>query len=166
MIKVYRLAYQNQSSAYVPAVLSDMKRGFQPIRATKNSITCLTHVKYPQLWKCFACPQNVDLTISIWLYSTNIISICLYILKTKSILAFMYRNNSLTLGLYRWSLPQVFTAFGSVLIAHEHAQSRSLTWGKDRATNCYSLNITLSRWCTHQINASRIFIWNHTQLLS
>ena len=52
------------------------------------------------LWKCFACPQNVHLLISIWIYSTKN-TICFYIFKTKPIWAFMNGNNSLTLGLYR-----------------------------------------------------------------
>ena len=66
------------------------------IRVTKIGITRLPHV----LWKCFVCPQNVNLPISILLYSTKI-SFFVYILKTKSIRAFMNVNNSLTHGLYR-----------------------------------------------------------------
>ena len=60
------MAYQNQSSAYVSAVLCDTQRRIKPIRITNIGITRLTHV----LWKCFMCPQNVNLPISIWLYST------------------------------------------------------------------------------------------------
>ena len=41
----YRLAnYQNQNSAYVPAVHQLCKCGFQPIRVMKIGITHLTHV--------------------------------------------------------------------------------------------------------------------------
>ena len=59
----YRLAYQNQSSVFVPAVLIMW-------RAVKTGITCLIHV----LRKCFVCPQNVKY---IWLYSTTN-TFCLY----------------------------------------------------------------------------------------
>ena len=73
------------------AVLCDARRGFQPIRVMKIDITHLTHV----IWKWFVCPQNVNLPISIWLYSTKI-TFFFYILKTKSIQAFMNGNNSST----------------------------------------------------------------------
>ena len=79
----YRLAYQNQNSCFVRHAMRI---------STKISFTRLTHV----LWKCFVCPQNVNLPISIWLYSTT--KLIVFILKSI------------------W-------AFGSVLIAHDHAQN-------------------------------------------
>ena len=67
-------AYQNQSSASCsPAVLCDSQCGFQPIRVTKIGITRLTHV----FWKCFVCPKNVNLPISIWLHSKQMTN-CLH----------------------------------------------------------------------------------------
>ena len=73
---------------------------------------------------------------------------CFYILKIKSIRAFMNGNNSLTLGLCRrltvlcvvTGNKDLIFALGSVLIARDHTENRSLTCGKDSATNCYSLN--------------------------
>ena len=62
------MAYQINSSAYVPTFLFDTRRGFETIRVMKIGITHLTHV----LWKCFMCPQNVNFPISIWLYATKI----------------------------------------------------------------------------------------------
>ena len=97
----YRLAYQIQNSAYVPAVRqlfcvtpntdfnqSEWQRLFR--------ITRLTHV----LWKCFVCPQNVNLPISIWLYSTKIKFFVHFENKIDTGKAFMNGNNNLTLGLY------------------------------------------------------------------
>ena len=48
----------------------------------------------------------------------------------------MNGNNSLTLG----HLPQV-NVFNAGFITHDHTQNRSLTCGKDRVTNSYSLII-------------------------
>ena len=81
-------AHKNQSSTYtcVYQLFASciVRRRFEPIKVAKIDITRLTHVHV--CWKYFVCPQNVNLPISIWLYSTKI-TIC-YILKTKLIQAF------------------------------------------------------------------------------
>ena len=147
-------AYQNQSSAYgsvvrqlfascSPAVLCDADLNQSEWRILFR-ITRLTHVHV--LWKCFVCPQNVNLPISIWLYSTKITRF----------------ENEIDPGHLRiweqqfvaWSLPLVndrFCSWSQAIrtsyrpwsrpIACDHAQNRSLTSGKDQAANCYSLII-------------------------
>ena len=90
------------------------------IRVTKIGVTRLTHA----LWKCFVCPQNASLPIFIWLYST----------KNKTFFLTFWKRNR-----YGHWMGMTVWRFGSVLIACDHAYNRSLTCGKDRATNCYSL---------------------------
>ena len=82
----YRLAHQNQNSTYVADVRQLFTSCFVQCRV--QPIRRLTHV----VWKCFLCPQNVNLPISIWLYSTIIF---FTFWKWNR-----YGNNSLTLGIY------------------------------------------------------------------
>ena len=83
------------------------------------------------LWKCLVCPQNVNVTISIWFIQ----NIFCHILKMKSTQAFMNGNKSLMLGLCR----RIMTCCVHDR-ARDYAQNRSLTCGKDCTTNFYSLS--------------------------
>ena len=107
--------------------------------STKIGIMSLTLV----LRDCFVCPQNVSLPTSIWLYSVNI-AIFFYILKVKSIQAFMNGN---TCKFYAWSLVQVNDQFCA---RSRVTRTSSLTCSKDCATNCYSLSNY--QWCTFSLN--------------
>ena len=86
------MAYQNRSQLFCATREADLNQS-----VTKICITRLTRV----LWKCFVCPQNVNLPISISLYSAK--------------------------------------AFGSVVIARDRDQNRSLICGKDHPTHFHSL---------------------------
>ena len=70
------------------------------IRTNQSDEDCFASRWLNVLWKCFVYPQNVNLPISFWLYSTKKLQ-SVYILNTKLIRVFI--NISLTLGL----LPQV-----------------------------------------------------------
>ena len=70
-----------------------------------------------------------------------------YIKNPKSIRAFINASNSFTLGFYR-GLTTGFVRGHKrqgprirSYVARGHAQNRSLTCGKDRPTNCYSLSL-------------------------
>ena len=62
------------------SVTSDLHASCSPavLCATRISINQIGITRLTHVWKCFVCPQNVNLPIFIWLYST--IYILLYIL--------------------------------------------------------------------------------------
>ena len=66
-----------------------------------------------------------------------------YLALFKFFFFFLHFENEIDTGIY---------AFGSVLNARDHTQHRSLTCGKDRTTNCYSL-YRASKWLRSPLGA-------------
>ena len=120
-----------------------VRRAFQPIRLTK---IVFNHAPDSCILKLLRVSPKREFAHFYWLYSTQN-NVCTF---SKSMRVFMNGNKSLTLGLYHRIVKGFLCGRSRVIksaVCRSYsdfvwccAQNRSLTCGKDRARNWYSLN--------------------------
>ena len=151
------MAYQYQSSVYNPAVVFAMcdadlnqSEGWRLFRIMR-----LTHVRV--LWKCLLCPQNMNLPISVWLYSTNLF--LLHFAKWN-------RIRLLWMGIKVWCLvlmtcfcvwSRAIRTFCLVLIARNHALKTLLINVGKSYYRYYRTNINLKLTLCKIIPSEKLF---------